>query len=303
MDRARLARSRLAQARGLLSPCILCPRECGADRTGGETGECRTGPGLRVSAVSLHTGEEPVLHGERGACNVFLSGCNLHCAFCQNHPISHLEVGKPETGDGLLHRVIDVLGQGTRVLNFVTGTHQVPAIIEALEPILQRAPDLTIVWNCGGYEKVDTLRLLDGIVDVYLPDFKFWNPDVGEELASAPDYPDVARKALAEMARQVGPLVVGQDELASRGLIVRHLVLPDGLSGTDDVLSFLARDLPPGTAASLMAQYVPMGPVKDHHALGRRLTRREYDEACRLLEKHGIEHGWIQEFRIVSITT
>jgi putative pyruvate formate lyase activating enzyme len=245
--------------------------------------------------VSLHSGEEPALSGEVGACNVFLSGCNLHCAFCQNHPISHLGVGRPETPAGLAERVSEVTRSGTRVVNLVTGTHQVPAILEALELILERDPGLTVVWNSGGYEKVETLELLEGIVDVYLPDFKFWDPDVADELASAPDYPEIARRALTEMARQVGPLALGEDGLAERGLIVRHLVLPAGLSGTDHVLGFVARELPGGTAVSLMGQYVPMGPAVDHPRLGRRPSRAEYDEACDLLARHGITTGWTQK--------
>jgi putative pyruvate formate lyase activating enzyme len=295
VDRPALISSRLEEARRLLEPCTLCPRRCAADRLSGETGECGCGPGLEVSAVSLHTGEEPALGGPDGACNVFLTGCNLHCLFCQNHPISHLGVGRPESVEGLVDRVRSVVQRGARVLSLVTGTHQVPAILEALVAILDEMPDLVVAWNGGGYERVETLRLLDGIVDVYLPDFKFWQPGAARELADAPDYPEVAREALLEMARQVGPLEVGEDGLARRGLIVRHLVLPGDLSGTRSVLSWIASSLPRGTAVSLMGQYVPSGRAVDHPLLGRRLRPEEYDRACRLLRDLGLETGWVQE--------
>jgi putative pyruvate formate lyase activating enzyme len=265
------------------------------DRPGGERGECGCGDGLEVAAVSLHTGEEPVLGGRTGACNVFLTGCNLHCTFCQNHPISHLEVGRSETAGGLASRVHEVLEEGTAILGFVTGAHQVPAILGALAPILEDRPDLTVVWNSGGYERVETLKLLEGIVDVYLPDFKFWDAAVAEELAGASDYPRVAREAIREMARQVGPLVTDDRGLAERGLIVRHLVLPGNLSGTEDVLEWVSRELPVGTAVSLMGQYVPSAGGLDHPVLGRRLEREEYDRACGILERLGLETGWIQE--------
>jgi len=264
------------------------------DRTGGETGECCVGPGLEVSAVSLHLGEEPVLHGRKGACNVFMTGCNLHCLFCQNHPISHLGVGKPETPEGLRVRVMEVLDRDVRVLSFVTGSHQVPAILESLAVILEGAPRTVVAWNSGGYERVETLRLLEGIVDVYMPDLKFMDASAAQELADAPDYPDVARDAIREMARQVGPLVV-EGDLAVRGLIVRHLVLPGDLSSTRSVLEFVSRELPAGTAVSLMGQYVPAGRALDHPLLGRRLEPAEYEKACDILEVLGLETGWIQE--------
>ncbi len=295
MERTALIASRLDLARGLLEPCTLCPRLCGADRLSGERGECGCGPGLEVSAVSLHTGEEPALGGAAGACNVFLTGCNLHCVFCQNHPISHLGVGRGETPRGLLERIRPVVDRGARVLSFVTGSHQVPAILEALELVLAEMPDLVVAWNSGGYERVETLRLLDGLVDVYLPDLKCWEPEAARELADAPDYPETARAALLEMARQVGPLSLDAGGIARRGLIVRHLVLPGGLSGTDDVLGWIARALPRGTAVSLMGQYVPSGRALDHPLLGRRLLPGEYAHACRTLEELGLETGWVQD--------
>ena len=294
-SRIGLLGSRLPTARSKMSPCGICPRECAADRQGGEAGECGMGPTLVVSAVSLHTGEEPPLNGPAGACNVFLTGCSLHCSFCQNHPISHLDVGRPETPAGLARRVMEVVGMGARVINFVTGSHQVPAVMEGLAHILRQAPDLVVAWNSSGYEKVETLRLLDGIVDVYLPDFKFWDAEASGRLCDAPDYPAVARAAISEMSRQVGPLVVGPDGVAERGLIIRHLVLPGGLAGTSGVLGHIARDLPRGTAVSLMGQYVPAGRAMDDPVLGRRLEPGEYEEAVEELGRLGLETGWIQE--------
>ncbi len=282
-------------ARARLERCDLCPRLCGVDRLAGETGECGTSAGLVVSAISLHRGEEPAIGGTRGSCNVFMTGCNLHCVCCQNHPISHLGVGRECSADQVTRRVMSVLRSGTGVLNIVTGTHQIPALLEPLAAILEREPSLTVVWNSSGYERVETLRLLEGLVDVYLPDYKFEDPTVAASIAHAPDYPRAARDALLEMARQVGPLALDPEGNATSGLIVRHLVLPGDLAGTARVLDFVATRLPGGTAVSLMGQFVPAGLAIDHPLLGRRLTREEYERACELLLELDIETGWIQD--------
>lgn len=294
-NRSQLAARRVSRAREMLRSCGLCPRLCGVDRAAGETGECETGPDLTVSAVNLHLGEEPAIGGTGGSCNVFMTGCNLHCISCQNHPISHQGVGRPASPEELVKRVEAVLKRGTDVLNVVTGTHQIPALLEPLAALLERHPALTVVWNSSGYERVQTLSLLQGLVDVYLPDLKFLDDRIAAQLADAPDYPQVAMDALREMARQVGPLQVDDRGRAVRGLIVRHLVLPGDLSTTQRVLEFIARELPAGTAVSLMGQYVPAGRALAHPLLGRRLHPDEYRRACLLLHRLGLVHGWTQD--------
>jgi putative pyruvate formate lyase activating enzyme len=247
------------------------------------------GAGLRVSAVSLHTGEEPAIGGGRGACNVFLTGCNLHCICCQNHPISHLDVGVAETPAGLAGRILRVVRQ-TRILNLVTGTHQVPAILEALAAVLGSSPDLRVVWNSSGYERVETLRLLEGLVDVYLPDFKFWDPGVASEIAGAPDYPEVAREAIREKARQVGPLEGEGD--AVRGLIVRHLVLPGCSEDSQSLLRWIRAHLSPFIGLSLMSQYHPC--YKAPEELQRPLNPEEYRPVADLAAELGFESLFLQ---------
>jgi len=280
----------------LLEKCTLCPRACGADRLAGARGRCGGGAVARVASASAHHGEEPPISGARGSGTVFFAGCAMRCVFCQNFPLSHYGTGNDAPPERLKERFLGLARRGVHNLNLVTGSHYVPQILEALLLALREGFDLPVLWNCSGYETVETLRLLDGVVDIYLPDFKLASAKAGREVAGAPDYPRVARAALVEMARQVGPLVVDDEGIARRGLVVRHLVLPGGRAGTRQVLGFIARRLPAGTAVSLMAQYTPYHEALGHPVLGRRITREEYAEAERLLEESGIEAGWRQEW-------
>ena len=267
------------------------------NRTAGERGRCGGGGGgVSVASVNLHRDEEPPISATGGSGTVFFSGCGLRCIFCQNFPLSRNAVGKEMSTGELKDHLIRLDRLGAHNINFVTGTHFIPRILEALAHAAGEGLGIPILWNTGGYERVETLRLLDGVVDIYLADYKFTSPDAAAQIASAPDYPEVARRALAEMARQVGPLELDGRGVAKKGLIVRHLVLPGNLSGTEDAIDFVARDLPRGVGLSLMSQYTPYAEAHDHGVLNRKLTKEEYSRAMEYLEKSGISTGWTQEF-------
>ena len=273
----------------LASPCRLCPRECGVDRSSGERGFCRTGARPWVSSAGPHFGEEPELVGHGGSGTIFLSGCNLRCAFCQNHAISQGGEGREITVEELAETILRLEHLGCQNVNFVTPTHQAPAIVEALSLAKDAGFSLPVVWNCGGYESVQALRLLCGIVDVYMPDFKYGDSKVAASLSATPGYVESARAALREMHRQVGDLVV-EGGIARRGLLVRHLVLPNGLAGSEDVLRFIAEEISPDTYVNVMAQYYPSHHAWDDPTLSRRITPQEYEAALSLAKEAGLRH-------------
>jgi len=279
---------RVEGLRALASPCRLCPRACGVDRLNGERGFCRAGMRAWVSSAGPHFGEEPELVGHGGSGTIFLSGCNLHCVFCQNHPISQGGEGREASVEELVGTMLRLQGMGCHNVNLVTPTHQVLQIAEALVIAQDRGLSLPIVWNCGGYESVEVLKLLDGIVDIYMPDFKYGHSEVASRYSAAPNYFDVAKDALLEMHRQVGNLVV-EDGIARRGLLVRHLVLPNGLAGTEKVLRFIVEEISPDTYVNVMAQYTPSHRARDYPELSRRITVQEYEEALSLAERAGLK--------------
>ncbi len=281
-------RRRAEAALALLSPCRLCPRECGVDRPAGEVGACRIGRCAVVASYGPHFGEEAPLVGSRGSGTLFFSGCNLACIFCQNARISHSREGTVVSPERLAGMLLDLQRQGCHNLNFVTPTHVVPQILEALEIAAAEGLRLPLVYNCGGYESVTALRLLDGVVDLYMPDAKYDDPGVGARLSGVPDYPAVNRAALAEMHRQVGDLVLDERGIAVRGLLVRHLVLPENLAGTAGIMRCLA-ELSPGTYVNVMAQYRPCYRAGQELALGRRVTLAEYAVALRAAREAGLQ--------------
>ena len=266
--------------------CTLCPRNCRAERT--ETagaGLCRMGTLPRIARAALHMWEEPCISGTRGSGAVFFSGCNLRCAFCQNEPISHGGQGETVTPGRLAEIFAELEAQGAHNINLVTPTHFVPAILEALSIYRPRVP---VVYNCGGYESVETLRLLEGHIDIYLPDFKYIDGRMAKLLSGAPDYPQVALAAIREMRRQTGPAVYDADGLMLRGTQIRHLVLP-GLTGDSMRLLTLIRDeLPEGTPVSLMGQYMPCGRAMQIPGMDRRVTRKEYDRVLAHMQAIGL---------------
>ncbi|MBM3880645.1 MAG: radical SAM protein [Verrucomicrobia bacterium] len=276
-------RRRAAAATELLAPCRLCPRQCRAARLANQTGFCRLGRAAVVASYGPHHGEEDCLRGWSGSGSVFFAGCNLGCVFCQNWDISHTPAGRAASAESLAAIMLELQARGCHNINWVTPTHVVPQLLEALTLAANQGLRLPIVYNTGGYDAVPTLRLLDGVVDVYMPDFKFWQPDVAARLADAPDYPEVARRAIREMHRQVGDLTFDDQGLAQRGLLVRHLVLPNDLADTRSVAQWLASHVSPDTYINVMAQYHPDGAATDDPApaeLRRTLTTQEFRRAC-----------------------
>ena len=272
--------------------CTLCPRACGVDRTAGERGFCQMPDHILAARAALHYWEEPVISGSFGSGAVFFSGCTLRCAFCQNGGISQENFGKEVSSQELRAAFERLIDEGCQNINLVTPTHFLPSILPALTPKLP----VPVVYNCGGYERVETLRELEGLVDIYLPDMKYSDPKLAGILSAAPDYVEIAKAAIAEMYRQVGSAVI-EDEIMQRGMIVRHLMLPGELDNTLGVLDWFSEAFPKGDVLfSLMSQYVPMGKAKTMPPYDRRITEDEYDAALSYLELLGIENGFTQDF-------
>jgi len=262
-----------------LSRCDICPRLCAADRLRGELGVCGTGRHARVASYGPHFGEEAPLVGVTGSGTVFFSGCNLNCDFCQNFEISHLGEGEEADAEKLASIFLSVQRLGCHNLNLVTPTHVTPQILEALSVAADRGFSLPIVYNCGGYERVDTLREMEGVVDIYMPDVKFLSPESAGRYCDAPDYPETVRDAVREMARQVGPLEMDRRGIARRGLLVRHLVMPGNASTTREVIDFLAVEIGTDTYLNLMDQYRPCGRALAYPEIGRRTAASEWTDA------------------------
>lgn len=280
--------------------CFLCPRQCGADRAAGERGFCGADGTLRVARAGLHAWEEPCLSGDRGSGTVFFTGCNLQCVFCQNRQISMEGVGKVITVPQLTRAFLSLQEQGAHNLNLVTGTAYLPQIKEALELARAKGLTLPVVWNSGGYESVESLRQLEGLVDIYLPDFKFYDPAVADRYTGCPDYPAVAWAAIGEMVRQVGEPRFDGDEMMTRGVIVRHLLLPDEGADSKKAVEALYREYGDKIYLSLMNQYTPMGRFPHLPNLERPITAAEYEDLLEYAISLGLENGFIQEGGTVS---
>jgi len=253
----------------MLRNCCVCPRNCGIDRTAGETGFCGMGEQFRVASAFPHFGEEAPLVGLHGSGAIFLSGCNLACIFCQNYEISQLREGRDVSLDEMTAIMLGLQQRGCHNINFVSPTHYGPQVLEAVSVARDLGLHIPIVYNSGGYDSVNMLRLLEGYVDIYMPDAKYWDESAAAELSSARDYPQVMRAALKEMHRQVGDLVLDDEGIATRGLLVRHLVLPGGLAGSEQVLEFIAREVSPNTYVNVMGQYRPCYRAHEHPVLCR----------------------------------
>jgi putative pyruvate formate lyase activating enzyme len=294
-----ILRERIAAALAILERCRLCPRHCEVNRLKGEQGVCQTGRQASVSSHNAHFGEEDPLVGRGGSGTIFLTQCNLLCVFCQNYEISHLGEGVPVQAGDLADMMVALQGQGCHNINFVTPTHVVPQLLEALPEAVERGLRVPLVYNCGGYEEVATLHLLDGLVDIYMPDFKFWDSQVAERYCKATDYPEKARLAVKEMHRQVGDLTVDDMGIARRGLLIRHLVMPDGLAGTRDIMRFLATEVSKNTYVNVMSQYRPCGEAYRYRELQRMVTVEEYREAVRMAHEEGIHR--LDERRLIHV--
>ncbi|MFO8112871.1 MAG: radical SAM protein [Desulfosalsimonadaceae bacterium] len=279
---------KIKKACALLEDCTLCPRQCHVNRTNGETGICNTAQKARVSSIHAHFGEEPPLVGTRGSGTLFFTGCNLMCNFCQNWDISHEGYGEEVTDKELGEMMLALQKMGCHNINLVTPTHVVPQILSALEKAAQKGLYLPLVYNSSGYDRVKTLAMLDGIIDIYMPDFKFWDENTAEMTCDARDYPETARAAIAEMHRQVGDLVISEDGMARRGLLVRHLVMPEDIAGTRQIMRFIARSISKNTYVNVMSQYRPAGRARDIPALSRPLAASEYRQAVTAAREEGI---------------
>ncbi len=280
---------RIAQALELISPaCRLCPRTCRVDRLAGKTGVCRPGAKAMVASYSAHFGEEAPLVGTYGSGTIFFSSCNLLCSFCQNFEISRHLVGEVLEPGGLAAVMIRLQKMGCHNINLVTPTHVMPQILQALIPAIEQGLEIPLVYNCGSYESVEALQLLEGIVDIYLPDFKFWDNRWAERFCAVRDYRERAGEALLEMHRQVGDLELDERGLAVRGLLVRHLVMSDEIAGTREIMTFLAREISPHTYVNVMGQYRPCGLASRDEAINRRITPAELAAAVKAALQAGL---------------
>jgi putative pyruvate formate lyase activating enzyme len=287
-ERKGILGQRIAFAQKALKACTLCPRRCRVDRTAGNLGICQTGRQALVASYNAHFGEESPLVGKHGSGTIFFSHCNLLCSFCQNYDISHEGWGQAVSAEQLSRIMLDLQNAGCHNINFVTPSHVVPQILAALAVAIPQGLRLPLVYNTSAYDRVSTLKLLDGIIEIYMPDFKFWDPEVARRTCQAPDYPQVARKAIVEMHRQVGDLVIDADGLARRGLLLRHLVLPAGLAGTRQIMRFIARKVSDRTYVNIMAQYHPCGRAAEIAELASALSRQDYLGAVQEAKAEGI---------------
>lgn len=283
-----LLKEKMDQAYEILQACTLCPRECGVDRLSGEKGICQTGEYALVSSYNPHFGEENPLVGRNGSGTIFFAQCNLLCIFCQNYDISHQGEGVEFSSQDLAQVMLSLQARGCHNINFVTPSHVVPQILTALDKAAEGGLKVPLVYNTSGYDKAETLDILEGVFDIYMPDFKFWDPKVAEQLCDAPDYPAIARRTFREMHRQVGDLILDEQGIAQRGLLVRHLVLPDGMAGTREVMEFLATEISGNTYVNIMAQYRPCGRAAEVPSLRRSISDEEYQQAIDLAYQEGI---------------
>ncbi len=279
---------------------MLCPRNCGVNRNAGETGYCGCDAGFHVASVCIHQGEEPPISGSKGICNVFFTGCNLQCLYCQNYQISCRKNLKPDqeyTLEEVTRQIITILDQGIEAVGFVSPTHFTPHVKTIIHELHQSGYTPITVYNSNGYDKAEILKSLEGLIDVYLPDFKYLDPKVSMAYSGAKDYPGYAREALREMFRQKGSTVVLNDNgQAVTGLIIRHLVLPGQTSDSIGILKWIAEELSSAVSISLMSQYYPTAGVARHPQLGRKISATEYREVLDAMEALGFHKGWIQDF-------
>ncbi|MCK4274053.1 MAG: radical SAM protein [Dehalococcoidales bacterium] len=289
---------RVERLEARLGECDICPRECGADRLRGKVGSCNSAYLPIVSSVCAHHGEEPVLSGSRGSGTIFFGNCNLRCVYCQNHQISqdpetqqHYEVGTRVLAERMLY-----LQDGLKChnINLVTPSHFVPQIVRAVLEAVPMGLRLPLVYNTSSYDSIETLRELDGIISIYLADLRYASNEMGRKYSRVRHYADSSRAAIKEMYRQVGNLEVDDEGIARKGLIIRHLILPNGIAGSEDSLSWLVNEISPAVAVSIMSQYHPAHHAYRYRELNRRILPEEYDSVVRLAERLGMENGWVQ---------
>jgi len=287
---------RIRELYEILESCELCPRKCGKNRLKGEEGFCRSGRELIVSSYGPHFGEEEPLVGTRGSGTIFLTNCNLRCVYCQNYEISHLGIGREVSTERAAEMMIELQRRGCHNINLVTPTHFTPQIARSIKDAIKKGLRLPIVYNCGGYENVETIKLLEGIVDIYMPDIKYSSEEPAKKYSDAPDYFDRCRESVEEMYRQVGDLKTDEG-IACRGLLIRHLILPNDLAGSKEVLRFVS-GLSKDSYVNIMDQYRPEGEAWDYEELGRRPTRKEFYRAMEMAKEFGLHRFSKESFRI-----
>lgn len=285
---------RVNEARAALKNCTLCPRSCCVNRLEDEKGFCRTGKMAKVASHNLHHGEEPPITGTRGSGTIFFSNCNLRCIFCQNYPISQFGHGEPVDDEHLAQMMLNLQKRGAHNINLVTPSHVVPQFLAGLKIAADEGLKIPIVYNSSGYDGLEALKLLDGVVDIYMPDLKYVTDEPAERYSSATKYWGAAKLAVKEMYRQVGPLEMDDEGIGIRGLLIRHLILPGGLAGSEKVFEFIAKELSTDVPVNLMSQYFPAHKAVDDVLLGRRITKEEFAEAEESLHKWKLDSGWIQ---------
>lgn len=285
-------------AEKILQSCTSCPRNCNVDRTAGEIGICQSGALPVVSSYTPHFGEEPVLSGIRGAGNIFFGNCNLRCVFCQNYIISQnykVERKNEISNERLADIMIELQNRDCHNIGLVSPTHFTVPILKSIYIAVEKGLHLPIIYNTNGYDSVDMLKLFDGVIDIYLPDFKYGENSVGKTYSKVSDYFDMVKPAIKEMYRQVGSELIYENGVVVRGLIIRHLVLPNSLAETENVFRFIAKELDPKVHISLMAQYYPANKADKYPLISRNISYSEYIRAIELLDKFDLENGWIQE--------
>jgi putative pyruvate formate lyase activating enzyme len=283
---------RIQSLNEFLRECRLCPRECRVNRLEGKTGYCGAGSELTVSTAFPHFGEEPPLVGCHGSGTIFLAHCNLRCVFCQNDDISHMGRGELIRPSEMARIMLKLQGLGCRNINFVTPTHYVPRIVSSLPEAIEIGLRLPIVYNCSGYESIEVIQLLDGIVEIYMPDAKFMDESSSKRYCNAPDYPEVLMRVLKEMHRQVGDLAVDSKGIAEKGLLIRHLVMPEGAGSSEAILRFIAEEISVDSYVNIMDQYRPEYRACEYPEIGRRITRKEYVEVIRLAKQFHLYRGF-----------
>ena len=282
--------SRVVRALGRLGDCVLCPRDCHVDRLADKFAVCRSGRDVRVSSYFPHFGEENCLRGTRGSGTIFFSGCNLRCVFCQNFEVSWKVEGEITPPEKLAAMMLELQARGCHNINLVTPEHVVPQILEALLTAVEGGLRLPLVYNTSSYDSLDSLGLMDRVVDIYMPDFKFWDSEMARRYLRAPNYPEAARRAIKEMHRQVGPLMLDESGLALRGVLLRHLVMPGEIAGTREIMQWISHELGPDTYINVMPQYYPAGKVsdKEHAEINRCVTLAEFQQALEAASDSGL---------------
>lgn len=288
-------KERVERAYALLEECTVCPRRCGVNRLKGEVGFCGMTDRLKVASFNLHHGEEPPISGSRGSGTIFFSGCNMRCRYCQNFPISQLRHGREMSTEELADMMIHLQSQRCHNVNLVTPSHVIPLILKALPHAWSKGFELPLVYNSSGYDSVDSLRLLEGVIDVYLPDMRYSSDQMGHEFSSVDDYVEFNRAAVKEMYQQVGNLVTDERGIAERGLVVRHLILPDNIAGSGETFRFLKEEISPQVHVSLMGQYFPSFEADRCVSIGRKITAEEYEAVVESFFESGLNQGWMQE--------